>query len=118
MKTLVAKRDLILPEKYDLANMFSEYTDEYNNITYNLLRTLTIKGIDNPQTGYVNKYRTKESDNWHIVSYNHYGTTRLWWLLCKVNGISAPLTEPMPDEILIPTTDLISSIIEVIRMKK
>jgi hypothetical protein len=75
---------------YDLANMFNIYTD--NKLgplykTYNLNRSITIKGIDSIPATQITTYTVKDGDTLNLISYNLYGTIELWWLLAKINNI-------------------------------
>jgi hypothetical protein len=103
-------------DNYDFANLFTAYPDKFNNLVYNVSRSLVFTGIDNPQKNLVLKYRTISSDTWHLISYKYYGTPRLWWLLCKVNGIVDPMMQAMPEEINVLSKDLASAILNEIKI--
>ena len=46
-----------------------------------------------------------------IISYHHYGTSELWWVIARVNNILDPLTSLSPgDEIRIPAKNRLASI--------
>lgn len=69
----------------DLESMFDIYLDERGNYVFNLNETVYfMDGIDRLPT-YVSTYR----QYWTTLSYNIYGTTRLAWLLMKVNDVTA-----------------------------
>lgn len=70
--------------KADLENIFSVYTDKNNNIVFNLNETLYIN-IDDI-------YSVMIIDHpifWTTLSFKLYETTRLAWLLMKINNVSA-----------------------------
>lgn len=70
--------------KADLENILAVYTDKNNNLMLNLNETLYIAGIKKLETTMVN-----HPIHWSTLSYQLYGTTRLAWLLIKINNISA-----------------------------
>lgn len=49
---------------------------------YNLNSTLYIKADSNNG---IQTYVLRTAAHWPLISYLIYGTTRLWWLLCKLN---------------------------------
>jgi nucleoid-associated protein YgaU len=88
---------------YDLANMFNVYTD--NKLgplykTYNLNRSITIKGIGNIPATSITTYKVKESDTLNKISFDLYGTIELWWLLAKINNIKDACINLQPGWVL------------------
>ena len=86
-------------EVYDIANLFTvhqEYTNENNTakLIFNINKTISFKNTDEAPETYFDSYFPRESDAWPLISYNYYGTTRLWWLICKINNIQDPSIEP------------------------
>lgn len=69
----------------DLENMFTVHTDDKHNRVFNLNETLYI----NAAKSALEEYECKSEMHWTLLSYNIYGTTRLAWLLCKLNGVTA-----------------------------
>lgn len=72
-------------EKFDLDNMFKIHVDKKNNLVFNLNETMY---LEIPNT----KLKTFVPDHplhWPTISYKIYGTTRLAWLLMKLNGVKA-----------------------------
>lgn len=70
----------------DLENFFDVYEDKalYGDpFAYNLNSTVYFDGI--PQLD----YNLKHDMFWTTLSYEIYQTTRLWWLLMKVNKVDA-----------------------------
>ena len=68
----------------DLEHMFNVY-EYHGKYHYNLNTTLYIDADDSNCS-----YFTVTHDcHWPLVSYNIYGTTRLTWLLMKLNDVKA-----------------------------
>ena len=78
-----------------MENLFNIYLNEDNEYYYNIMRTVNIEGLDNIDMSYFETYIYKEQDSWTVLSYKFYGTTRLWWLICKVNNIFNPFERPV-----------------------
>ena len=70
---------------YDLENIFHIYQDQYGNYKYNLNTGVYLKL--NPS--YIKEYTVKSNLQWSLISYDIYNTTRLAWLLMKINDIKA-----------------------------
>lgn len=88
---------------YDLANMFNVYDD--NKLgplykTYNLNRSIVIKGIGNIPATQITTYTVKDGDNLNLISYRLYGTIELWWLLAKINNITNAVYNLIPGTVL------------------
>jgi hypothetical protein len=85
-------------EPVDMANLFHVYFDgkelENNSLTYNINRTLRFQNIDKTPPNYFEDYIVRRNDTWLLISYNTYGTTKLWWLLCKINNVTSPIDDP------------------------
>jgi len=71
----------------DFENFFDITTDRNGYKRYNLNSTLYL----NYSYGDLLEYVPSHDLHWTTVSYNIYGTTRLAWLLCKINKISDPI---------------------------
>ena len=71
----------------DFENFFDISKDDDGYYRYNLNSTLYL--------GYsysdLKEYVPSHDLHWPIISYNIYGTTRLAWLLCKLNGVKDPI---------------------------
>ena len=68
----------------DLENFFDVYEDKtsYGDpFAYNLNSTVYFEGI--PQL----EHKLQHDMFWTTLSYEIYQTTRLWWLLMKVNNV-------------------------------
>lgn len=67
----------------DLDVFFNVYLDQRDKYVYNLNNTLYIKVPDEITDIYI----VKHDQFWTTLSYNIYGTTRLAWLLMKLNNV-------------------------------
>ena len=106
-------------KKYDLANMFNVYDDDElrdNVMYYNINRTIMFTELDKGSPDDFYYYTVNEMENWNLISYKEYGTTRLWWIICKLNGIIDPTVDPKVGQILrMVTIDQINTILTSIR---
>jgi hypothetical protein len=106
---------------FDLANLFNAYPDtkldDPTQLSYNINRTLMFNNIDKTPLTYFKKYTPKQSDCWTLISYYVYGTTELWWLICKVNGVKDPTIEPFPTytELKILNKEYVNNILSQIK---
>jgi len=81
----------------DLANLFNVFTDPSDGEpykTYNMNKTLVIKGLSDVPVNAFNYYEVKPGDTWNLISYKTYGTIQLYWLILKVNNIHNATIEP------------------------
>lgn len=71
----------------DFENFFDFYADSkrLNNYVYNLNSTLYL----NIPKENLTDYQLIHNLQWSLISYNVYGTTRLTWLLWKINNVDA-----------------------------
>lgn len=69
----------------DLENMFKITIDSNNNYVFNLNETIYLN-IDKSN---LNTYTCSYISFWPLISYKLYNTTRLAWLLMKINDVSA-----------------------------
>lgn len=69
----------------DFENFFNLYEDHKNNIVYNLNSTLYM----NIPKEYIQIYKCVGIMTWPLISYTIYKTTRLTWLLMKINNVKA-----------------------------
>jgi len=69
----------------DLENMFDVYRKPNGDYSYNLNETVYVDIDDSQLLEYVCDCRM----HWPLASYKIYGTTRLAWLLMKINGVQA-----------------------------
>ena len=83
----------------DLENMFDIVEDDRLNNIFNLNKTLYV----NVDKSKLSKFICDHDMQWPLISYRIYGTTRLAWLLWKLNDIDLPgtlATKHPGDEIL------------------
>ena len=77
----------------DMENFFDVFEDKTHvgdPYAYNLNSTVYFDGA--PRL----KYTLSHDMFWTTISYEIYGTTRLWWVLMKVNGVNSDnLFEPV-----------------------
>lgn len=115
----INKKDIgLVLDKNDLANFFNIAYDEINKrYIFSLNKSIYIQEYDTIYQSYYTSYTIQEKDTWTLISYKFYNTIELWWLICKVNGISNPLNEdPIPGNIIkILNTDITESIMTQIR---
>lgn len=67
----------------DFENFFDVYVDKHGNWSYNLNENLYFKFDRNK----LKKYTCKHTMFWPLISYQLYGSTRLAWLLMKINDV-------------------------------
>lgn len=75
----------------DLENWFDIYVDRKGNKAYNVNQT--VRFDVNPKS--MPTYSCEGEAFWPLVSYRIYGTTRLAWMLMKINGVG-------PDDVFEP----------------
>lgn len=98
MKTELNKRHddisglLDLPEN-SYEQIFNMYKDE-NHFAYNIIKTVRIPENLDPDMFFYT--RVSGRMNWTQISFEHYGSINLWWLICLVNGIQNPVSVPAP----------------------
>ena len=73
-------------------NVFNMYKDEGEFFAYNILKTVHFP--EDMDTDFFYYYRTTGSDPWTKLSFDHYGTIKLWWLICLANKIMNPVILP------------------------
>lgn len=79
----------------DMENMFRTSTDADGMRMFLMNKTVFFKNTDVASIPY-DVHITRFSETWPVISYKHYGTVGLWWLVCKVNGVVDPFTMPKP----------------------
>ena len=81
--------DLPTLEIYRYENIFKVYqTSQSNAYFYNIIKSISVPGDISSQI-----FQTITLPNnmpYTTLSYNLYGTTYLWWLICILNGIQNP----------------------------
>ena len=69
-------------ELQDFENILNINYVDNKYYLYDLNSTLYISG----NTEEIENFVLKTDAHWPLISYLIYGTTRLWWLLCKLNN--------------------------------
>jgi len=104
----------------DLANLFYVYDEPKlgsSYLTNNINRSVNFVGLRNHSKAQFATYTVKHGDTWTTIAYEYYGDVRLWWLVCKSNGIADPTQEPTQGEnILLLRENLVLNLLEQIRL--
>lgn len=82
---------------YTYERIFNLYKSN-THFAYNILRTVHIPA-DLDDSIYFHVMISGKM-TWTQVSFEHYGTIRLWWLLCLANGILNPVLNPDPGTVI------------------
>jgi len=69
----------------DFENFFTVHTDKNDRYFYNLNSTLTFAGSKDT----LPTFTCTATSHWPLISYHIYGTTRMAWLLMKLNDVTA-----------------------------
>lgn len=94
----------------NLENIFPVYADQTGRYFYNLLQTVNIP--TNLPQGFYDTYTTKYNDTWPLISYRHYQTPNLWWIIVAANNIHNPVKQPEPStNIKIIKADLVRNML-------
>lgn len=81
--------------QYNFENLFKVYTDIDDLYYYNITNSIFFPD-DIANDAYFN-YRISGSNvSWTYLSYIHYGTIKLWWILCTLNNVDNPMILPEP----------------------
>jgi hypothetical protein len=84
---------------YSFENLLKVYNDENSGYNfYNLLRSINVVPTNNDLAE--DQYITVFTDTWVSISYKHYNTMDLWWLVCVYNQISDATKRPEPGTVL------------------
>ena len=115
-ENLTKKSLNITKTKYDFSNFFEVVYDSELDIYYfSINKTIYFKtppmGVDLES---VFKYYTiAQNDTWPLISFKHYQTVKLWWMICKFNNINNPLLSPVKDNVIkILNLDIVESILK------
>lgn len=97
---------------YDYANIFSTYIDENGYEFFNLGNSVNI-GSDIDASLYTYDHVYTFAD-WYALSYKHYATTRLWWVILAANQITNPFDITSGQRVKILNKNVISNILSQI----
>lgn len=81
-----------------LENLFHVYQNENGQYYYNITRTVNFP--DDLDTRLFDEYVTIRKDTWPLISWKHYKSVKLWWLIPAVNNIENPIILPTPGTVL------------------
>lgn len=77
--------DIITLTNYNIEKYIPVETDKDGVQFLNLMSTIHIPLDINPV--YYDMYTPFENETFQTISYKHYGTIKLWWLICATNFI-------------------------------
>lgn len=73
-------------DTYNFAKIFTQFKDKNGNYVFNLNDTISVILGDANSDLYIS-HLVSAKDTYQTISYKYYGTTRLWWLIAKLNNI-------------------------------
>lgn len=85
--------------RYNLANILIQFIDKSGNLVFNNNDSITIDLTDNGSNLYYN-HVVSLADTYQTISHRYYGTTRLWWLIAKMNGVMDATILPKPGTVI------------------
>ena len=97
---------------YDYSNIFNTYVDSDGFEFYNLYNKIHIDG-DIDRSLYDTAHITSFSD-WYAISYENYGTVKLWWVALVANQITNPFDITPGQQIKILKKEVVSEILSQI----
>ena len=97
-----------------MVNIFHVYQQkDTGRYYYNLLQNISFPQ-DLPAS-FFNEYVFQYEDSWPLVSYKHYNTPNLWWIILLANNIMDPTKFPEVGSALkIPTKQTVDLVIQKI----
>ena len=79
-------------------NIFNMYKEDSDYYAYNISKSVHIPvNIDDDFVDYI---RVAGKQTWVNLSFEIYGSIKLWWLICVANGIRNPVLLPQPGTVL------------------
>jgi len=79
-----------------LENMFNVYKDQSGSYYYNLIKALALP--EKLPNSLYKVYTISPGDTWPMISYKHYETPNLWWLILYANKIMDPTKKIIPGD--------------------
>jgi len=73
---------------------------ETNQYFLNIFRSVEIIDSIKNDNRYFDVVKALEDDWWDNISYQHYGTSYYWYLLCELNDVINPYEELVPGQIV------------------
>jgi hypothetical protein len=92
----------VLPKlnAYNYENLFKVYRDDADSpYYYNILNTIVLPEAIDPAV-YYDHTIPGPNISWTNLSYQIYGTIRLWWIICLANNIQDPTSFPAAGSVL------------------
>lgn len=86
-------------EHAHLQKLFNVYQTETGEYYYNILNTVNFNSNNIAAYMYFD-HTVVHKEPYTIISYKHYNTIHLWWLVAAFNGISDPTQFPAPGSVL------------------
>lgn len=106
----------ITKSKYDFSNFFEiAYDSEADNFFYGINKTIYFKTPPNGISleALFTYYTVHSGDTWPSISYKHYQTVKLWWMICRFNNINNCLVSPVEDSVIkILNLDMVETILK------
>ena len=97
-KTRFDTKELGLIDSHFYENIFSVYKKDKHFI-YNIIKRVTLpEGIVEDQ--FFDYKRITINAPWTLLSFHHYGTIKLWWLICVCNNITNPVYNCEPGMVI------------------
>jgi hypothetical protein len=90
--------DLYGLEEYAYERIFKMYKDQDQFFAYNILKSISVPA--DIATEAFSYYRVAGKVSWTQLSFFHYDTISLWWLICIMSGIRNPVKLPEPGTVL------------------
>lgn len=102
-------------DNYDFSNLFN-VVNKGEKSYFNLCKGIYFDNVNEMTSEDVVDYIILDDDSWTSISYKFYNTYKLWWLICKFNGITNPFYEIIPGKVIkVPSKQLVDVIIETIK---
>lgn len=99
-----------------MENIFNMYNQPGStHAHYNILSKISF--ADSIAAGNYTLYYTKPNDTWPLISYKHYKSIKMWWIITTLNSIDNTFLPPAAGTRLkIPTPSAIRDIIDNIKI--
>lgn len=87
--------DLPILDSTRLERLFNVYQTDNGVYFYNLLNTINFINTSTIDPSIYFSYTIVPGDTYTLISYKHYKTIDLWWLICSFNEIQNPVLSPI-----------------------
>ena len=81
-----------------LENLFNVYERDNGQYYYNITRTVNFPDDLDPRIFF--EYVVVAKDTYPLISWKHYKSVKLWWIVCAVNNIENPVALPPTGTVL------------------